>query len=88
MSTILIEVSPEQQMRSIERLPANELASFAARVNALRARREAPQLSRDETALLLQINVSLPSDLQVRLDALVAKREAEMISSAELAELI
>ncbi|NNJ11939.1 STAS/SEC14 domain-containing protein [Chloroflexales bacterium ZM16-3] len=87
MSTIPIEVSPEQLLRAVERLPADELASFAARVNALRARREAPQLSRDETALLLQINAALPPDLQARLDTLVSQREAEVIGADELAEL-
>jgi hypothetical protein len=88
MSTIPIEVSPEQLLRAVERLPTAELAAFADQVIALRAQRTAPHLSRDETALLLQINTALPVDAQARLDALVARREAGAITPADLQELI
>lgn len=89
MSTIPIEISTEQLLQAVERLPADELAAFAARVSALRARREAPRLSEDETTLLLQINrAGLEPEQQVRFDELVVKRQAEMIATAELQELI
>ena len=90
MTTISIEaqVSTDQLLRAVERLPAQELASFVAQVVALRAQREAPHLSQSETRLLLLINQSLPDQTQRRLDELVAKRQAETITPQELQELI
>jgi hypothetical protein len=88
MTTIPIEVSTEQLLRAVERLPADELLAFAAQVNALRAQRSAPHRSADETALLLQINATLSPEVQQRFDELVAKRESETITAEELAELI
>jgi hypothetical protein len=89
MSTIPIEISTEQLLQAVERLPADELDAFAARISLLRARRTAPRLSEDETTLLLQINrAGLAPEQQARWDALVVKRQAETISAAELQELI
>jgi hypothetical protein len=61
MATIPIEaqVSTEQLIRAVERLPAEELAAFVAQVLALQAQREAPHLSQSETALLLRIKASV-----------------------------
>lgn len=89
MSTIPIEVSTEQLLQAVERLPANELDAFVARVVALRARRERPYLSQDETSLLLQINSArFDPGQQARFDELVGKRQHEVITSEELQELI
>lgn len=89
MSTIPIEISTEQLLQAVERLPAHELDAFAARVNALRTRREMWRLSEDETELLLQINrATLEPAQQARFDELVAKRQGETITPAELQELI
>jgi hypothetical protein len=89
MSTIPIEISTEQLLRAVERLPANELDTFVAQIVALRTRRAGGQLGADETALLLTINAAhLDPAQQARFDALVALRHAEMITPAELQELI
>lgn len=88
MSTIPIEVSTEQLLSAVRRLPPDELAAFAAQVNALRAQQQAPHLDPDETALLLKINAGLPQQTQARLDELIAKREEETIKPDELQELI
>lgn len=89
MSTIPIEISTEQLLRAVERLPADELDSFVAQVVALRTCRAGGQLGVDETALLLTINAAhLDPAQQARFDALVAKRQAEMITPMELQELI
>lgn len=89
MSTIPIEISTEQLLHAVERLPANELDAFVAQVNALRAHRVAPHLTQDETTLLLQINrAPLDPPRQARFNELVAKRQSETITSAELQELI
>ncbi len=90
MTTIPIEaqVSTEQLLRAVERLPPQELEAFVAQVLALHAGREAPHLSQPETGLLLQINRGIAPDLQRRFDELVAKRRAEAITPDELQELI
>jgi hypothetical protein len=89
MSIIPIEVSTEQLLRAVERLPANELDTFVAQVVALRTRRTGGQLGADEIALLLVIDAAHLAPLQqARFDALVARRQAEMITPVELDELI
>ena len=88
MTTIPIEVSTEQLLRAVERLPAQDLEAFVAQVIALRAQRNAPHLTQEETALLRRINAPLAPDLQRRFDDLVAKRQAETIAPDELDELI
>jgi hypothetical protein len=88
MTTIPIEVSTEQLLRAVDRLPQDELETFVAQVIALRAQRAAPHLTQEETALLLQINAGLPAGVQQRFDELVAKRQSETITPDELHELI
>lgn len=44
-------------------------------------------MSQSETALLLQINEGIPTNMQRRFDHLVAKRQAETIAPEEVAEL-
>ena len=90
MTTISIEaqISTDQLLRAVERLPAQELAAFVAQVVALRAQRSAPHLNQAETRLLLQINQGLPAHTQQRFDALVAQRRAARLTAAELEELI
>ncbi|HEU5103822.1 MAG TPA: hypothetical protein VFU22_32620 [Roseiflexaceae bacterium] len=88
MTTIPIEVSTEQLIRAVERLPQQELETFVAQIVALRAQRTAPHLGQEETALLLRINSGISPDLQRRFNELVAKRKTETITPAELTELI
>ena len=90
MTTIAIEaqVSPEQLLHAVERLPSQELATFVAQVVALRAQREAPHLGQQETSLLLRINQGVPADTRRRFDELVARRHAETITPDELHKLI
>ncbi len=88
MTTIPIEVSTEQLLRAVERLPAQDLDAFVAQVIALRAQRNAPHLTQEETALLRQINTPLAQDLQQRFDELIARRQSETITPDELHELM
>ena len=88
MTTIPIEVSTEQLLRAVERLPPQELEAFVAQVIALRAQRNVPHLTQEETVLLRHINAPLAPDLQRRFNELVAKRQAETITPDELHELI
>ena len=88
MIPIEAEVSTEQLLRAVTRLPPQEFAAFVSELLALRARRQEPHLSQAETALLLQINEGSSAETQQRFDELVAKRQAETITPEELAELI
>lgn len=89
MSTVPIEISTEQLLRAVERLPADELDTFVAQVVALRTRRAGRHLSADETGLMLLINAArLEPAQQALFDELVAKRQGETITPAELQELI
>jgi exoribonuclease R len=88
VTTIPIEVSAEQLLRAVERLPQQELETFVAQILVLRAQRSAPHLDQEETALLLQINAGISPELQRRFNELVAQRELETISPAALTELI
>jgi hypothetical protein len=90
MTTIQIEaeISTDQLLHAVEQLPPQEFASFVARLLALRAQRQEPSLSQDETSLLVQINRPLSPDIQQRFDDLVAQRQAETISPEALEELV
>ncbi len=88
MTIIPIDVSTEQLLRAVERLPASDLDAFVAQVIALRAQRSVPHLSHEETSLLRQINTRLDADVQRRYDELAGKRQAETLSTDELQELV
>ncbi|MBC8160188.1 MAG: STAS/SEC14 domain-containing protein [Roseiflexaceae bacterium] len=89
MTTIPIEISTEQLLQAVERLPITELDALAAKIAALRTRQQAARLNQDETTLLLAINQGhLPPEQQLHFDALVAKRQAGTISPDDLQELI
>ncbi len=89
MVTIPIEaeVSAEQLLRAVEQLPSREFAAFVAQLLALRAQRDAPHVSQQETVLLVQINEGPSVDARQRFDELVVKRQSENITSEELTEL-
>jgi hypothetical protein len=90
MTTIPIEaqVSTDQLLHAVEQLPPHEFAALVDRLLVLRAQRQGPHLSQQETALLLQINQGLDPAVQRRFDDLVEKRRDARISAAELDELI
>jgi len=90
MPTIQVEarISTEQLLRAVDQMPADELAAFAQRVLERRARRVAPLLSREESALLDRANRTLPPESAARYDELVRRRQDDSLSEAEHAELI
>ena len=75
-------------LEAAAQLDAPELERFISELLALRARRTAPSLSKEESALLQQINEGLPPDVQQRYDALIEKRQAETLTPDEHQELI
>lgn len=80
-------VSAGQLLAVAEALSLSELEQLTDQMLALRARRRAPHLSADETALLARINQTLPSAAHARLRALIAKRDLEELTDTEYAEL-
>ena len=90
MPTINIqaEVSVDVLVKAVEQLPEAELRQFTAQVLALNAKRMAPSVTQEETALLLQINKPLPEDIQRRFDELRGKRDTETLDNEEYAELL
>lgn len=90
MPTLHVEaqVSPDELLQAVEQLGTPDLEQFVARVLALRARRAAPSLPPEEAALLIQINLGLPSEMRARLGQLNEKCENEALTEAEHAELL
>lgn len=83
-----IQVEPEQLLDAALQMPRPELERFVAKLFALKARQETPNLSEAETRLLLKINQDLPPAARSRMNELIDKREAGLITPSELDELI
>jgi hypothetical protein len=82
------QLTIEELLKAVEQLNTADLEAFVDRVLAIRAQRRWPSLSDGETALLLSINQSLPSEIRHRYEDLVAKRETMSLTSDEQAELV
>jgi hypothetical protein len=82
------EVSVDVLIKAAEQLKPAELRRLTAEMLTLSAKRNAPSLSKNESALLLKINQRLPVDVQNRYDELIAKREAETLTPDEYSELL
>jgi hypothetical protein len=68
MPTIQIEaqLTAEKLLQAVEQLSPDELAGFVTEVLSLQAQRREPHLSQAEADLLVQINRSLPLNIQKR----------------------
>jgi DNA gyrase/topoisomerase IV subunit B len=81
-------VSVDEILNGISHLNKEELDRFVDKVLALRAKRLAPSLSRDETILLKKINRGLPVAKRKRLAFLSSKQSEGQISEQEYEELL
>lgn len=88
MSQSIQPLSNPQLSQVIEQLSLAELDRFADEVAAVRARRHAPVLSKDESALFAIINQSLSETKRTRLAELGEKRADETLAPAEQQELL
>ena len=75
-------------VKAAEQLPQIDLENLTAQVLTLKARRTAPELSKDEAELLRNINRGMPDALQNRYRELIAGRRAETLTESEHAELL
>jgi len=82
------QTSRNKLLETVGQFSLPELEDFVAEVIALRAKRQAPTLSRRESELLIKINQHLPADLQARFDELVARRQDEILTTEEHKELL
>jgi hypothetical protein len=83
-----IQIENEQLLNAALQMPRPELERFVARLFAIKAREETPNLSEAETRLLLKINQDLPPAARTRMNELIDKRQAGVITQPELEELI
>jgi len=90
MPSIQVEaqLSPNKLLEVIGQFSQTELDQFLAEVITLRAKRQAPSLSRRESELLAKINQHLTAELQGRFEELVAKRQDEILTPEEHEELL
>ena len=85
---IKAQLPTEQLLEAIEQLDQAELDDFVHRVIALRAKRQAPSLSKSESELLQRINQGIPVGMQKRYNELIAKRKEETLEPQEYGELL
>ena len=78
----------KQLVRAAARLSPAELDDFVDQVAALRARRHAPMLSDNESALFTIINQALPESERQRLAELAERRSDETLTPGEHSDLL
>ena len=83
-----IQIGIDELLNAALQLPRPEIERFVARLFALKAREETPNLSAAETALLLKINRDIPAGSRLRLNELIDRRQTGALTQPELAELI
>ena len=82
------QVSLNDLLNGVAQLNSSDLEQFVSQVLALRAKRVAPSVSKQETEILEKINRGLAQKTQQRYNELVAKRQAETLTDAEHQELL
>lgn len=82
------QITSDQLLNAALQMPRPELERFVAKLFALKAREETPNLSEAETELLLKINQDIPATARKRMNELIDKRVANLITQTELDELI
>ena len=78
----------DELVKAAEKLPQIDLENLTAQVLTLKARRAAPELSKNEAELLRNINRGMPDELQNRYRELIAIRRPETLTESEHAELL
>lgn len=80
--------STDDLLRAVSQLKPKEFEKFLAQTLVIRAKRNASNLSRRESELLLKINKGLPARIQKRFDELNTKRENATLTKEEHQELL
>jgi hypothetical protein len=82
------QLPTDELLKAVGQLNQSDLEQFVSQVIALRAKRQAPSLTRIESDLLLKINEGIPSDTQARYSELIARRQSETLTPDEYEELL
>lgn len=90
MPTVQVEaqLTTEELLRAVQQLSKNDLNHFVHQVVNLRAKQQAPSLSKNESDLLQKINQGLPKELQETYNKLLEKRQGEELTPEEHKELL
>jgi hypothetical protein len=81
-------MSVDELLKAVDGLSELDLDHLVERAIFLREMRKANRLTTSETALLLEINEGLPSELHDRYESLLEKRDNDDLSDVEHAELL
>jgi hypothetical protein len=81
-------MSVDELLKAANQLSELDLDQLAQKVLLLRAQRQAPVLSHDETELYLKINRGVPADLHQEYRALVNKRDDVELTDGEYSRLL
>ncbi len=82
------EIGPDELLKAVAQLNRADLEKFVSDVIALRARRNADSLPKEEAVLLSLINQGMPVEIQGRYDELTEKRRSETLTLDEHKELL
>jgi hypothetical protein len=82
------QVPTDELLKAVGRLSQPDLEQFVFQAIALRAKRQAPNLPRAESELLLKINKEIPTAIQKRYNELIVRRQAETLTPDEHEELL
>jgi uncharacterized protein (DUF1778 family) len=80
--------SRQRLLEEAGQLSLSEFDKFVSDVIALRAKRFAPSLTREESVLFRKINSGLPPEVRQRYRELIEKRRAESLTQAEYDDLV
>jgi hypothetical protein len=78
----------DELLKAVDALSEPDLEHLVEWALFIRARRKAPISTSEETALLLEINQGIPTDLHDRYQVLLEKRDIETLTDAEYMELL
>ena len=81
-------MSVDELLKAANQLSERDLAQLTQQVLMLRAQRQAPVLSHEETELYLKINQGIPADLHQDYRALVHKRDEVELTEGEYSRLL
>ncbi len=82
------ELQFDEFLKIVGQLNAGELDQLMSQVLSLQAKRKSPNLSKEETELILEINNGLSPETRKRFDELNRKRQAETLTTSEHKELL
>ncbi len=90
MPTVKIEakISALDLLQAVQQLSKPELDHFIEEILQFKAKKKAPNLSKQESELLLKINQNLPRELEQEYQILIEKRHQETLTEFEYDQLL